>query len=414
MDIKKIFKILFLGIVITNNFAVSQKVGKTVSPWQAGELDIHFINTGKGEASFSILPDGTTLLIDAGALLDEGKRITPIRPDSSHTPGEWIVRYIRNLPGNESISSIDYAVLTHFHDDHMGDVSTNCKKSESGKYLLSGITEVGEHLAMKKVIDRGWPDYNGPFPVENEMVKNYRSFLGWQCENKNMIVERFKPGRNDQIVLVKQPEAFKNFEIRNIAVNGEIWTGVGNETRDNFPNLKDVPRDEWPNENMCSIVLRLSYGKFDFFNGGDITGVLDFNSPVWHDVETPVAKAVGPVDVLVLNHHGYLDSQNAFFLSVLRPRVQIIPVWSADHPCLSVLRRLLSEKIYPGPRDIFATNMIEANKTVIGKRLEKLKSDQGHILVRVAPEGSTFKVIILDDSREDYKVKAVFGPYESK
>jgi hypothetical protein len=59
--------------------------------------------------------------------------------------------------------------------------------------------------------------------------------------------------------------------------------------------------------------------------------------------------------VNVLNHHGYLDSENASFLSVLRPRVHIIQVWSPSHPSPRTLRRLLSNRIYPGPRDIFAT-----------------------------------------------------------
>ena len=38
-------------------------------PWQEGCLDIHLINTGKGESTFYILPDGTTMLIDAASSL---------------------------------------------------------------------------------------------------------------------------------------------------------------------------------------------------------------------------------------------------------------------------------------------------------------------------------------------------------
>ena len=58
--------------------------------------------------------------------------------------------------------------------------------------------------------------------------------------------------------------------------------------------------------------------------------------------------------------------------------------------------------------------MIEANKIVIGPLLDRLKSDQGHILIRVARGGATYHVIILDDSAETYKVKAVHGPYSSR
>ena len=46
------------------------KVGEQLSPWTEGSLDIHFINTGRGESTFYVLPDGTTMLVDmAGSLL---------------------------------------------------------------------------------------------------------------------------------------------------------------------------------------------------------------------------------------------------------------------------------------------------------------------------------------------------------
>ena len=43
----------------------------------------------------------------------------------------------------------------------------------------------------------------------------------------------------------------------------------------------------------------MSYGKFDYYKGGDIPGIADTGVPQWHDVETPVAKVVGAVDVEV-------------------------------------------------------------------------------------------------------------------
>ena len=38
------------------------KVGEPLLQWTDGCLDIHFINSGRGECAFYILPDGTTLL----------------------------------------------------------------------------------------------------------------------------------------------------------------------------------------------------------------------------------------------------------------------------------------------------------------------------------------------------------------
>jgi hypothetical protein len=89
--------------------------------------------------------------------------------------------------------------------------------------------------------------------------------------------------------------------------------------------------------------------------------------------------------------------------------------WSSDHPGHEVLQRITSTYLYPGPRDLFATNILEANKNVIGPSLENAyKSTAGHIVLRVLPGGDTYFVIILDDESEEIPIKAVFGPYQTK
>lgn len=84
--------------------------------------------------------------------------------------------------------------------------------------------------------------------------------------------------------------------------NGVVWTGVGAETHDLFPPLSHLRVDDMPIENKLSIALRVSYGPFDYFTGGDLSANGDeLLSPAqaWQDVETPVARASGPVDVLL-------------------------------------------------------------------------------------------------------------------
>ena len=57
------------------------------------------------------------MLVDAGAAGDGSPETDP-HPDASRTPGDWIARYIvRHLP--VGITDLDYAVVTHFHGDHM-------------------------------------------------------------------------------------------------------------------------------------------------------------------------------------------------------------------------------------------------------------------------------------------------------
>src|SRR4051812_11768833 len=73
---------------------------QTLSPWQKGNLDIHFITTGRGDCAFMIMPDGTTMLIDAGELnpMDartESPRTAPLQPDNSQPAYAWIADYIK-------------------------------------------------------------------------------------------------------------------------------------------------------------------------------------------------------------------------------------------------------------------------------------------------------------------------------
>ncbi len=408
----RLFLCIGLLLIVTLAAGAQDAVGKPISPWQPGTLDIHQMSTGRGNAGLYILPDGTTLLVDAGELSAKTAAHTPDRPDNTRPAGEWIVRYIRRALAHDAQPALDYALLTHFHSDHMGSPSDKSPTASSGAYKLTGLTQVGESLKIGKLLDRGWPDYSYPEPLDDAGMTNYRAFVTWQAEHKGLRVERFAPGRNDQVVLCRDAKKYPNFEIRNVGANGEIWTGQGTATRQQFPALNTVPRASWPHENMCSISFRLSYGKFDYFNGGDIPGVVPKGRPAWWDVETPVAKAVGPVEAAILDHHGYVDTQNEFFIGTLRPRVWTLSVWDKNHPTAGVWARLQSEQLYPGPRDIFATDLHPANRQAI-KGIEKLASNAGHIVLRVARGGDSFRVVIVDDSAESGRVTRVCGPYSS-
>ena len=145
--------IIFLLLVVFPSWVIAQQVGQPLSVWQEGQLDIHQINTGQGNATFSVLPDGTTLLIDAGAIntIDwrTGKpRNLPVKPNDTRQAGEWIARYIRKTLRFQKAPIIDYALITHFHDDHMGSPLNVTKKSAADGYVLAGITEVGEYIPI--------------------------------------------------------------------------------------------------------------------------------------------------------------------------------------------------------------------------------------------------------------------------
>ena len=56
------------SILLPLSISRAQTVGDVLPPWTPRTLNIHQINTGKGDTARFIFPDGTTRLIDADAL----------------------------------------------------------------------------------------------------------------------------------------------------------------------------------------------------------------------------------------------------------------------------------------------------------------------------------------------------------
>lgn len=78
-------------------------VGKPDVPERkTGELRVHFIDVGQGDATFIELPDGRNFLIDGG--------------DGSKNATKSLLRYLNAL----DIEQIDYLLVTHADKDHCG------------------------------------------------------------------------------------------------------------------------------------------------------------------------------------------------------------------------------------------------------------------------------------------------------
>jgi beta-lactamase superfamily II metal-dependent hydrolase len=388
----------------------AQSTGEPLPQWTPGTLDIHQISTGRGNAALFILPDGTTLLVDAGAAGD-GIPETDPHPDASRSPGAWIARYVkRHLPAGAD--SLDYALITHFHPDHMGQLVPSAPLDRTGTYKLTGITEVAETVLIRTLIDRGWPDYAYPAPLTDPAIANYRRFIDARMKT-GMRVERLKPGSATQIRLRRDPAKYTGFEIRNIIANGEVWTGSGEKTRHLFPPLETLAAADRPSENMCSLSIRLQYGRFRYFTGGDLPGTADPGFPAWQALETAIAPIVGPVDVHVLNQHGSMAEESEPFLEALRSTVLIVPSWAPSHPAPDVLKRIMNSRLPPKPRYVFATDLREAARIVIGQRATQLAAPPGHIIVRVDPGGDRYRVFVLDNRGETDTIVAMKGPFHA-
>jgi hypothetical protein len=157
--------------------------------------------------------------------------------------------------------------------------------------------------------------------------------------------------------------------------------------------------------------FRLRYGRFRYFTGGDLPGTQDPGFPAWHALEPAIAQVIGPIDVQVVNQHGSMGEASDAWLHALKSAVFIIPSWAPSHPAPDVLKRIVNSRLPPLQRSIFATDMRDAARIVIGARASQLAGPPGHIVVRAEPGGESYRVYVLENRNERDIVTAVKGPF---
>ncbi len=385
-----------------------------LAAWKPGMLDIHHLAYGRGNSTFFLFPDGTTMLVDAGTTEDPLTLSCAQKPNSAMRPGEWIASYILRQMQPTGRKELDYALITHLHPDHLGDVGRESPQAVEGDYRLTGITDVDARVPIRTLIDRGFSQYDYPTLLPD--VPYAQNYLAYVRERVRLgkAMERIVVGSATQIRLLQDAARYPSFAIRNLTGNGEVWTGVGEQARATFPRLGTLDKGDYPTENMCSIAIRVGYGKFDYFTGGDLTSDIEESGEAWRDIETAAAQAAGPVEVAVADHHAFFDAVGVGFVRALRPEVFVIPSWYVGHPSIRPLRRMSSQRIYPGDRDIYATCLMDANRLVNALLIGKVKSPQGHIVVRVAAGGDEFRVFVTSNDDDSDRVAFASGPYRCR
>ncbi len=88
---------VFLLIILIFTFVGCKTKERTVS---GDEMTVYFLDVGQADCSLILFPNGKTMLIDAG----------------NRANGPLIAKFIEKL----NIKTLDYFVLTHPHEDHIG------------------------------------------------------------------------------------------------------------------------------------------------------------------------------------------------------------------------------------------------------------------------------------------------------
>jgi len=251
---------------------------------------------------------------------------------NSSADADKIGPYIESVLGSKHL---DYVVTTHFHLDHIGYVG------------YGGLWNLVEQqgFTVGKMIHRDYTNYLGTTSGTLDGWKTYLAGDGKLKLNPVLAVEG-----------TSQIDLGGGVIVNIIAADGNGAMKIGDFSADPNP----------PSENDYSVGVEISYGVFDEWIGGDLSGQY-YNSSfgyAYHDIELSAAREIGDVDIYRVNHHGSDHSSSPTFVNELDPEVSIISVGNDNtygHPRQSVMDLVLATSdVYMTERGDITTNIGDA------------------------------------------------------
>jgi competence protein ComEC len=234
-------------------------------------LRVYFVDVEGGQATLFVTPEGQSLLIDTGWDGNDGR------------DADRIVAAAKSA----GLTKIDYVLITHFHEDHVG-----------------GAPQLAARIPIGTFVDHGGNRETGDAPT----VQGWQAYQAMLATGKYTRISA-KPG---DVVPIQ------GMHVEVISSDGDLIAkplpGAGQE---NAACKESETRPADKTENLRSLGVLITFGKLRILDLGDLTWDKEM------ELMCPVNK-LGHVDVYIVSHHGWQQSSSPALVWGIAPRVAIM------------------------------------------------------------------------------------------
>jgi competence protein ComEC len=332
---------LSLLALLASSMSFAQAPHSSDAGSSAGRLKIFFVDVEGGQSTLFVTPAGQSLLVDTGW------------PGNENRDANRIVEAAKQA----GLSRIDYVLLTHYHDDHVGGVPQLVAQIPVGTFIDHGPNRELDH----GITEHGYAEYQ-------KVLATGKS-------------QRILAHPGDILPI-------QGMTVRVISADGSLIANAlpgGGETNP-FCKVSEVrPADQ--TENSRSLGIEITFGKLKILDLGDLTWDKEMQ------LMCPENK-LGHVDIYIVSHHGWYQSSSPALVDAIHARVAVMDNGAKKGGSIPTLETLSKA---PGLETLWQLHYSDegglAHNTAERYIANIQGADAGHSLELTAAKDGSFEVL---------------------